>query len=181
MIIVAYFMSFSPSNCRPNAIAKTIVSRIKNHFLSAQLVMVENKEVARLNDQLPLVVSVCVCVCVVCWCVCGLAHVETQRGICQSVCHSSTSPGVLWQQLGLCWTNVSVCHICLPPCIPSCSTEVKSRLICLNPSLLLSHTCTVNLLVDLKACKRSMHFFETTTSTLWLTLTAILRMSFWTG
>ena len=60
MIIVAYFISFSPSNCSPNAIAKTIVSRIKNHFLSAQLVMVENKEVARLNDQLPLVVSVCV-------------------------------------------------------------------------------------------------------------------------
>ena len=38
-------------------VAKTIVSRIKSHYLSVQLVMVENKEVAALADQLPLTVS----------------------------------------------------------------------------------------------------------------------------
>ena len=77
---------------RPNVIAKTVVSRIKNHYLSAQLVMVENKEVATLADELPLTVSprvssctlmhthtlhvhalhVCACVhvCIECMCLC---------------------------------------------------------------------------------------------------------------
>ena len=119
----------------------------------------------------------CVCVCV---CVCGeMDAMELRELQFQHVSPFNFSRCILAAIV----TPLDTCE-----CVPkSTHTHVSlcalytSRYIVLASNSSFHLALTVGSSVDLNVCERSMHSWKITISTRWLTLTAILRMSFWTG